>query len=191
MLLYRERLHLPASWWLTGTLCVLILGTTLAAGLSVVIGAAIYVVMGGLLVIGFLAWGSVTVRVTGAELAAGRARLAIDQVSEVSALDAEQTEAMRGPNADAAAFLLIRPYLANSVYVGVSGRPIDRPYLLIGTRRPTKLAAAVEKAAAGLRAAQRDACDDYDLDDHSAGAGDTGPVQAANQRKDSNAWQRR
>ncbi len=185
MLLSRERLHVPVSWWLVGALCVLILGTTLVAGLSVVIGVVVYLVMGGLLTIGFLAWGSVTVEVTGTEVAAGRARLGIDQVSEVSALDAAQTAAMRGPSADAAAYLLIRPYLARSVYVSVTGRPVGRPYLLIGTRRPAELAAAIQKAA-GLPGDQRAPCDD-DPDDHAAEAGEA-PVRVAYRRKDGNAW---
>jgi hypothetical protein len=148
MLLYRERLRVPTSWWLAGATCVFILGTTLAAGLSVAVGVAIYLGMGGLVAIAFLIWGSVIVRVTGDELAAGPVKLGIDQVSEVSAMDVTQTRAMRGPSADVAAYLLVRPYLAESVYVEVAGRPAERPYLLIGTRRPAELAAAVEAAMA-------------------------------------------
>lgn len=156
MLLYRERLRVPVSWWLVAAACVFILGTTLAAGLSVVIGIAIYLVMGGLVAIGFAAWGSATVQVTESEVIAGSARLAIDQVSDVSALDAEQTAALRGPNADTAAFILVRPYLARSVYVAVIGRPASRPYLLIATRRPVELAAAIESAVVGGWAAGDD-----------------------------------
>lgn len=156
MLLYRERLRVPVSWWLVAAACVFILGTTLAAGLSVVIGIAIYLVMGALIAIGFAVWGSATVQVTESEMIAGSARLAIDQVSDVSALDAEQTAALRGPNADTAAFILVRPYLARSVYVAVTGRPASRPYLLIATRRPVELAAAIESAVVGGWAAGDD-----------------------------------
>lgn len=193
MLLYRERLHVPISWWVTGAVCVFILGTTLAAGLSVVIGIAIYLVMGGLLAIGFATWGSATVRVTDRDLSAGSAGLSIDQVSEVSALDQAQTTALRGPNADVAAFMLVRPYLARSVYVAVAGRPANRPYLLIGTRRPADLAAAISAASeaaaseAGRSAAAKAACDD-DPHDHAAVMDGTEPVDAAHQRKDGNAW---
>ena len=190
VLLYQERLRVPASWWLTGAVCVLILGTTLAAGLSVVIGVAIYIAMGGLLAIGFAVWGSVAVRVTNSELTAGPARLAIDQVGDVSALDAEQTAALRGPKADAAAFMLVRPYLARSVYVAAAGRPASRPYLLIATRRPADLAAAIRAAAseAGHRAQANAACNDDDADDHADETDGSGPVDAAHLRKDGNAW---
>jgi hypothetical protein len=198
MLLYRERLRVPASWWLAGAVCVLILGTTLAAGLSVVIGVAIYVAMGALLATGFAVWGSVAVRVTDSELSAGQARLAIDQVSDVSTLDAAQTAALRGPRADIAAFMLVRPYLATSVYVAVAGRPASRPYLLIATRRPADLAAAILAAVseaghlrapgAGRQAAPDAACDDDDPDDHAAELDGIGPVDAAHLGKDGNAW---
>jgi hypothetical protein len=146
MLLYHERLRVPISWWLAAAACVFILGTTLAAGLSVAVGIAIYLGMGALVAIAFLTWGSVAVQVSGRELAAGKVRLGVDQISEVSAMDVAQTRALRGPNADVAAYLLVRPYVAESVYVAVVGRPADRPYLLIGTRRPAELAAAIETA---------------------------------------------
>lgn len=190
MLLYRERLHVPASWWLVGAACVLILGTTLAAGLSVVVGLLIYIVMGGLLAIAFTVWGSVTVRVTDSELVAGPARLRLDQVSEVAALDPAQTTALRGPHADVRAYLLVRPYLSRSVYVAVAGRPADQPYLLIGTRRPADLAAAIIKAAPGVAqsAASDAACDDEDPDDHAAEMDAIGPVDATHRRKDGNGW---
>jgi hypothetical protein len=189
MLLYCERLRVPTSWWLVGSACVLILGTSLVAGLSVVIGVSIYLAMGGLLAIAFAVWGSVAVRVTDSELSAGSTRLAIEQVSDVSVLDAAQSAALRGPSADAAAFMLVRPYLARSVYVAVAGRPASRPYLLIGTRRPDELATAIWTAAsnAGLQATPGVACDDDDPDDHAAEMDGIGPVDAA-QRKDGNAW---
>jgi hypothetical protein len=190
MLLYRERLRVPASWWLGGAGCVLLLGTFAIAGLSVTIGIAIYLAMGALLAMAFAIWGSVAVQVTDTELSAGPARLAIDQVSEVSALDAAQTTALRGPNADVAAFMLVRPYLGRSVYVAVAGQPASRPYLLIATRRPADLAAAIRTAAsgAGLRAGPQAACDDDDPNDHAAEMDGIGPVDAAHLRKDGNAW---
>lgn len=151
----------PVSWWLAGGATVFILGTTLWAGFSVVIGLAVYLVLGALLAWALLTWGSVTIAVTDGELAAGRATLSIGQVSEVSAMDAAQSTALRGPRADPAAYLLIRPYLAESVFVGVAGSA-RQPYWLIATRKPAELAAAIQKAAdaATSRAASTAACDD-------------------------------
>lgn len=140
--LYYERLRVPVSWWLVSAACVLILGTTLWAGFSVAIGLSVYLVMSGLLAVALLTFGSVTVEVTPAELAVGSRRLAIGQITEVSPMDAEQTTALRGPRAEVAAFLLIRPYLPESVYLA----PAGQSYWLIGTRRPAELAAAVAEA---------------------------------------------
>jgi hypothetical protein len=144
--LYYERLRVPVSWWLVSAACVLILGTTLWAGFSVVTGLLIYLVMGGLLALALATFGSVSVELTQADLAVGSRKLALSQITEVSAMDGAQTTALRGPRAQAAAYLLIRPYLPESVYFAVAGQP----YWLIGTRHPAELAEAVAKARSGL-----------------------------------------
>lgn len=72
--------------------------------------------------------------------------MSLSLVSEVAALDDAQARALRGPRADPAAFLLIRPYLKRAVYVEVLGQFSTRPYWLIGTRRPAELAAAIESS---------------------------------------------
>ena len=172
--LYYERLRVPVSWWLVSAACVLILGTTLWAGFSVAIAIIVYLVMGGLLTLALVIFGATAVELTPTDLVIGERKLALSQITEVSAMDAAQTTALRGPRADAAAYLLIRPYLPESVYFAVAGQP----YWLIGTRRPADLAAAVAQARSGLRKA--DACDDDDPDDH--------VMQAAQRRKDGNAW---
>jgi len=81
-----------------------------------------------------------------AELRVKSRRLALSQIGEVAALDAAQTRALRGPRADPAAYLLVRPYLAKAVYVEITGRPAAEPYWLIGTRHPAELAAAINRA---------------------------------------------
>jgi hypothetical protein len=140
--LYYERLRVPVSWWLVSATCVLMLGTTLWAGFSVVTGLLIYLVMGGLLALALATFGAVTVELTETDLVAGSRKLALSQITEVSAMGEAQTTALRGPRAQAAAYLLIRPYLPESVYFAVAGQP----YWLIGTRRPAELAAAVAEA---------------------------------------------
>ena len=71
---------------------------------------------------------------------------------EVAALDEAQARALRGPRADPGAFMLIRPYLKLAVYIEVTGEHQDRPYWLIGTRRPAELAAAIERSRPQARA---------------------------------------
>ena len=151
MRVYTERLGAPVSWWLVVTACVALLGTTLSAGLSVTLAIAIYAGLESLCALVLLAWGAATIEVTAAELRAGSQRLPLERIDSVTALDAAQTRALRGPRADPAAYLLVRPYLPRAVYVAVAGRPAGRPYWLIGTRKPAELAAAIERATAAKR----------------------------------------
>jgi hypothetical protein len=115
-------------------------------------------------------WSRPTVLVTGEELRAGPACLPLAAVGEVSALDEAQTRSLRGPRGDPAAFLLLRPYLRQAVYIEVATpgaqtrahrrlrgfrlraemtRPAtDSPYWLVCTRHPAGLVAAINGARA-------------------------------------------
>ncbi|HEV2452477.1 MAG TPA: DUF3093 domain-containing protein [Streptosporangiaceae bacterium] len=141
---YHERLRVPALWWAIAIGCVLVLGTELFAGFSLTVGVVIYVVIAAACGTTLLHWGGAVVEVSESELRAGPARLPLDRAGEVRPLDEAQTRAMRGPGADPAAYLLVRPYLKESVYVEVRGADARWPYLLIGTRRPQALASAIE-----------------------------------------------
>ncbi len=146
MRVYRERLVVPASWWLFVTASAALLGTTLWAGLSVTTALVIYAVLEGACAVALIAWGSARITVTESELQSGSQRLPLAQVAEVAALDKAQTRALRGPRADPAAYLLVRPYRPRAVYVEIAGRPPQRPYWLIATRKPARLAEAIQRA---------------------------------------------
>jgi Protein of unknown function (DUF3093) len=77
-------------------------------------------------------------------------RLPLATAGEVRPLDQAQTRVMRGPRANPAAYVLIRPYLRESVYVEVIGADARWPYLLIGTRHPASLADAIERSRAAM-----------------------------------------
>jgi hypothetical protein len=177
---YRERLRVPAVWWLVTGMCVLILGTELFAGYSVTAGVVFYVLLGLICGVTLLHWGGVVVEVSGGELRVDPARLPLARArdalaarlpwsrsravppvairvplataGEVRPLDQAQTRVMRGPRANPAAYLLIRPYLRKSVYVEVIGADARWPYLLIGTRHPGRLADAIEGSRAAMAA---------------------------------------
>jgi len=151
MRVYYERLGVPVSWWLVVTACVALLGTTLWAGLSPTWAIVIYAVLESASALVLLAWGAATIVVTETDLRAGAQRLPLASVADVTALDKDQTSALRGPRADPAAFLIVRPYLHRSVYVAIEGRPAGQPYWLIGTRRPAELAAAIERGRTAVR----------------------------------------
>jgi hypothetical protein len=176
MRVYHERLRVPVSWWLLGLVVMVILSAELAAGFGAPVVAAIYAVLLGGLAAMLLWWSRPRVEVAGGELTAGRARLPLAVVGEVTALDRAQTRAIIGPRADPAAFILIRPYLREAVYVEVTGpaagtvrrgrlrwrrwRPhikvtehaLSAPYWLVATRHPAELAAAINSARPAARA---------------------------------------
>jgi hypothetical protein len=81
---------------------------------------AVYVVLVGGFAAMLLNWGRPSVDVGAGELRVGAARLPLAAVGEVTALDEAQTRSLRGPRGDPAAFLFIRPYLRQSVYVEVT-----------------------------------------------------------------------
>lgn len=147
---YSERLRVPASWWLLGLLVAAIFASTVWAGLSALTALVSYAVIMGGTVAGLLAYGRPRVEVTDTVLRAGRAVLPLRAAGQVTPLDRARSRALRGPQADPAAFLLIRPYLPLAVYVEVTEPagtgPAGAPYWLIATRRPAALAAAVEAA---------------------------------------------
>ena len=143
---YRERLAVPVAWWLLGVPVIILLGTYgIYANLRGSIVGIIYIVFTIGYIAGLLAWSSGVIEVRDGELRAARAALPLSEVTEVRALDAEQAEAMRGPRADPAAHMLIRPFLKTAVYVAIRDPAGQVPYWLVGTRRPAELATVIER----------------------------------------------
>ena len=95
----------------------------------------------------FVRYGAARVSVRDGVLTAGRARISVDHVGSVQALDAEATRRLAGRDADARAYLLLRPYLRRAVRIGIDDPADPTPYWLVSTRRPDRLAAALTGAA--------------------------------------------
>jgi hypothetical protein len=143
---YTEQLRAPASWWLLGMFSAFIFASTAWAGFSVLVAIESYVVICGGTAAALLIWGRARIEVSGGELRAGKTTLPLAVAGQVAALDEAQTRVLRGPRAEPTAFMLLRPYLKLAVYIEVTGEHQDRPYWLIGTRRPAELAAAIERS---------------------------------------------
>jgi hypothetical protein len=143
---YTERLRVPLSWWLTGLVLIAIAGAELFPGFGWPVAVIGYAMLGGGYAATLAWWGESTVEVADGELRAGTARLPLAAVGEVAELDQGQMRAICGPRADPAAFLLIRPYLKQGVYVQVTGDGQAGPYWVLGSRRPAALAAAISGA---------------------------------------------
>lgn len=143
---YTEQLRVPAGWWLLAMFSALIFASTAWAGFSVAGAIASYLVFCGGTAAVLLNWGRASIEVSGGELRAGQTTLPLAFAGQVAALDEAQTRVLRGPRADPRAFMLTRPYLKLAVYIEITGEHQDRPYWLIGTRRPGELAAAIERS---------------------------------------------
>ena len=90
-----------------------------------------------------VSYGSARVSVNAGWFRAGRARIEAVHLGAVAALDAEETRRVAGPEADARAYLLLRPYLKRAVKVPVDDPADPTPYWLVGSRHPDALAAAL------------------------------------------------
>ena len=152
MRVYHERLRVPVSWWVLGMISVFMLGAGFLAGFDWEPALAVYGILTVCLAAILIGWGRLRTEVADGELRVGRDRLPLALAGEVTALDEEQTRALRGPRADPAAYLMTRPYLPRSVYIAVDDPAARGPYWLIGTRRPGELAAAIEAARPAARA---------------------------------------
>jgi len=163
MRVYHERLWVPVSWVLLGLLVTVLLSAELAAGVEILIagtglasygvllGTSVYVVIIGVFAMLMLNWSRPQVEITGSQLTAARASLPLSAAGEVTALDYRQTRALRGPRADPSAFILIRPYLREAVYIEVTDRSLGTPYWLLATRHPDRLAAAIDRSRPAAR----------------------------------------
>lgn len=139
---YAERLFPPATYWVLAGLFALSMLAALGSYLGPVWG------VGGALVslaVPAALFSSMATRitVTDIELSVGRARIELLYLGEATALDAAATRARTGADADARAYLVLRPYVATAVEVAVVDNDDPVPYWLVSTRRPRALAAAL------------------------------------------------
>jgi Protein of unknown function (DUF3093) len=149
---YTERLRVPAAYWWLDMLTAFTFASFVWAGFNLIVALASYILFCGGTAAALVLWGRTTIQVSSGELRAGAATLPLAIAGEVVALDEAQAQALRGPRADPRAFMLLRPYLKLAVYIEVTGEHQDRPYWLIGTRRPAELAAAIERSRPQARA---------------------------------------
>jgi hypothetical protein len=140
---YRERLRIPALWWLFGAVFASSVGW-----IFLVVTTRTVAVVVALAVAVPLAWalhtyGSLTLDVTDGDLAVGRARLERRFQGPARALTAEEFRHVMGPGADARAFLLTRPYVRTGALVPVADAGDATPYWLVSTRHPAALVASL------------------------------------------------
>lgn len=146
---YDERLGVPLRWWALATmfLASMLIAFLVATPAWVAVGGTAVLV--ALVLALFLGYGAARVSVRDGVLTAGRARIALEHVGEVEALDAAATRLLAGREADARAYLLLRPYLHRAVRIGIDDPADPTPYWLVSSRSPDRLAAALRGTGSG------------------------------------------
>jgi hypothetical protein len=146
--LYDERLSVPLRWWVQATMFLATVWLAFIVALPAALAWGATAVLTGAVVALFVGYGAARVRVEGGVLQAGPARIPVQVLAQPLALDAEATRLLAGRDANAHAFLLLRPYLKRAVRVDVVDPADPVPYWLVSTRRPEELAAALVVAGA-------------------------------------------
>jgi hypothetical protein len=142
---YDERLRVPLRWWVQGVMLVATLWLALVVAVPGVVAWLCTGVALALLVALFLSYGGARVGVDPHWFHAGRARIEATHLGAVAALDAEETRRVAGPEADARAYLLLRPYLKRAVRVEITDPADPAPYWLVSSRHPDELATALRE----------------------------------------------
>ena len=140
---YAERLTVPLRWWVQGTMLVASLWLAVLAATPEVVAWSVTAVALVLLVAVLVGYGRARVGVEGDTFRAGRAHVPLRFVGEVTALDEAGLRRLAGVDADARAYLLLRPYLKRGVRVDITDPEDPAPYWLVSCRRPEALVTAV------------------------------------------------
>lgn len=143
MTTYRERLSAPVSWWFGAASFALAWGWIMLVATSWTIAIAALLVTAALSFAAVWRYGSVTIEVDDDRLTVGRATIDRQHVRDVEQLGRPDYRRRLGPEADARAFLVTRPYLDRGVLVRITDHRDPTPYWLLSSRRPEALAAAL------------------------------------------------
>jgi len=146
---HHEKLSVPLRWWAQGTMLVATFWLAFAVATPATVAWPATAILLLAMTMLFLVYGSPRVEVEDGWLRAGRARISGEFLAGAEPLDPSATRRVAGPEADARAYLLLRPYLKRSVRVTVRDERDPAPYWLVSSRRPEQLAAAVTAISTG------------------------------------------
>lgn len=153
---YVERLTVRPVWWAVALSVATLGALELGAGFRWQFGLIALAVAAAPTLAVLFALSRLTVRVDERGIHAGGRTMTYDDMDSVEALDRHRTRLQAGPEADPAAFLVYRGYVATSVVVRplrpdsrTNGGPSSdvAPYWLVSTRHPQRVVAAVDRAA--------------------------------------------
>lgn len=138
-----ERLTVPAMWWVVSLFLAMTFVVAVWAILSDAWALGALVVFTGLVVGFLLVYGSARITTDDTGVRAGGATLEWEWVAGATALDAEQSRQALSAAADGRTWLLVRPFLTNSVRVDLVDPADPHRHWLLASRHPRALAAAI------------------------------------------------
>lgn len=145
---YVETLRVPLRWWAITTMFWASILLALLVAVPAPAAYGIGGVVAGLVLLVLLGYGGARVGVVDGVFSAGRARIPVTFLRDPEPLDAGQVRAAAGVEADARAYLLLRPYVRTAVRVHLTDPADPTPYWLVSTRHPGTLAAELNAAIA-------------------------------------------
>ncbi|MCW2814964.1 MAG: hypothetical protein JWN84_2419 [Nocardioides sp.] len=140
---YDERLAVPLRWWVQGSMLVASLWLAMIVAVPGALAWGVTAVALALLTLLLRSYGSTRIVVADGVLRVGRARIEAHHLGLAWSLDADQARRAAGVEADARAYLVLRPYLKRAVKVEITDPADPAPYWLVSTRHPDALAGAV------------------------------------------------
>ena len=143
---YRQKVRPSLGTWAFATLMSLSVGVAFGAATSEFVGVALFLATHAAISVG-LVQATITITVTDSSLQINRVRIPLWALGPSSALTPEQYRAVLGREANVDALHIVRPWLRSGVRVTISDVHDPHPYVVIGTRKPTALVAALEAAS--------------------------------------------
>ena len=145
---YRERLWAPWWAWPVAGIGPLMLGVAYGYAISGPVGWSVAAAL-AVLAVGALVGTAPVLEVTGRGIQAGPAFLEAEYLGSATALDKGEARSLRGVDADARAYSVLRGWLPSAVRLDVADDRDPAPYWYLSTRDPRALAAALNQARRG------------------------------------------
>ncbi|WIM95305.1 DUF3093 domain-containing protein [Actinoplanes oblitus] len=151
---HQERLGLPWWAWPAGLLVGAILATELTLGIPELPAWLPYAVLLPLSVLLLLPLSRLRVAVRDGAFLVDDARLPVEFIADVVALDAAGKREALGVGAHPTAFVVQRPWIGTAVQVLLDDPADPTPYWVVSTRRPVELATTLLAVSRRARAAR-------------------------------------
>lgn len=148
--LFHERRAVPWWWWVVAIVIavptvegVVVLGPEMSKRPSAALAIVTLVVTVGVIAAILLTWSRSDVDIDRATLRAGRLSMPAERLGRARVLDEPSARRVLGVGAQADALLSLRPWIHTAVQLELIGDDTGPPYVVIATRHPHELLAAV------------------------------------------------